>query len=164
MNAALAYAPSAAGASPPMVQPVGVVQHVFAWFYVCGVVEPTTGARFFLELPSLNAESSQIFVKAFAEAFPDSLNLAAPGHSGAHTAQRLTLPVHVCLVFFIGERRVVCPQIYCTDRDDLRLLAGFGGVVPPADLEVSSVEDETEKLTPEEPGRFETRLLVPYPT
>ena len=106
-----------------MVQPVGVVQHVFAWFYVCGVVEPTTGARFFLELPSLNAEGFQIFVNAFAEAFPGSLNLPLLDHSGAHTAQRLTLPAHVCLVFLIGERRVVCPQIYSTDWDDLRLLA-----------------------------------------
>jgi DDE superfamily endonuclease len=33
------------------VQPGGAVQHVFAWFYVDGAVEPTTGARFFLELP-----------------------------------------------------------------------------------------------------------------
>jgi transposase len=81
------------------VQPVGVVQHVFEWFYVYGAVEPTTGERFFLELPYLNAEGFQIFVNAFAEAFPDSLNLLLLDNSGAHTAQRLTLPANVCLVF-----------------------------------------------------------------
>jgi putative transposase len=77
---------------------VGVGQHVFEWFYVYGAVEPTTGERFFLELPYLNAEGFQIFVNAFAEAFPDSLNLLLLDNSGAHTAQRLTLPANVCLV------------------------------------------------------------------
>src|ERR671915_142565 len=38
------------------VQPVGAVQHIFEWFSVYGAVEPTTGARFFLELPYLNTE------------------------------------------------------------------------------------------------------------
>jgi transposase len=81
------------------VQPVGVVQHVFEWFDVYGAVEPTTGERFFLELPYLNAESFQMFVNAFAEAFPDSLNLRLLDHSGAHTAQPRTLPANVRLVF-----------------------------------------------------------------
>src|SRR3712207_8912127 len=39
------------------VQPVGRVQPVFEWFYVYGAVEPTTGDRFFLELPYLDAET-----------------------------------------------------------------------------------------------------------
>ena len=81
------------------MQPVGVVQHVFEWFYVYGAVEPTTGERFFLELPYLNAESFQLFVNAFVAAFPDSLNLLLLDHSGAHTAQRLTFPANVRLVF-----------------------------------------------------------------
>jgi hypothetical protein len=34
-------------------QPVGPIQHVFEWFYVYGAVAPTTGERFFLELPYL---------------------------------------------------------------------------------------------------------------
>ena len=81
------------------VQPVGAVQHIFEWFYVYGAVEPTTGDRFFLELPYLNAESFQLFVDAFAEAFPDSLNLLLLDNSGAHTSQQLTLPANVRLVF-----------------------------------------------------------------
>jgi hypothetical protein len=71
------------------VQPIGAVQHVFAWFYVYGAVAPTTGERFFLELPSLNAEMFQIFLDAFAQASPDSLNILLLDNSGAHTAQRL---------------------------------------------------------------------------
>lgn len=94
------------------MQPVGVVQHVFEWFYVYGAVEPTTGERFFLELPSLNAEGFQIFVNAFAEAFPDSLNLLLLDNSGAHTAQRLTLPANVCLVFLPPY----CPELNPIER------------------------------------------------
>jgi transposase len=47
----------------------------------------------------LNAENCQIFVDLFAQAFPDSLNLLLLDNSGAHTAQRLTLPANVRLVF-----------------------------------------------------------------
>ena len=80
------------------VQPIGSVQHIFEWWYAYGAGEPTTGDRFFLELPYLNAEGFQILVNAFAEAFPDSLNLLPLDNSGAHTAQRLTLPTKVSLV------------------------------------------------------------------
>ena len=82
------------------MQPVGSVQHVFEWLYIYGAVEPTTGDRFFLELPSLNTEGFQLFLNTFAEVFPDSLHLLLLDNSGAHTAQRLTLPAHgrlVCL-------------------------------------------------------------------
>jgi hypothetical protein len=81
------------------VQPVGRVHHVFQGFDVYGAVEPTTGDRFFLELPSLHAELCQLFVDRFAQAFPDRLNLLRLDHSGAHTAQRLALPENVRLVF-----------------------------------------------------------------
>jgi DDE superfamily endonuclease len=81
------------------VQPVGTVQQVFEWFDVYGAVEPTTGDRFCLELPSLNIDGFQRFVNTFAAAFPDSLNLLLLDKSGAPTAQRLTWPENVRLVF-----------------------------------------------------------------
>jgi putative transposase len=80
------------------VQPVGSVQHVFEWFYVYGAVEPTTGDRCFLELPSLNAEMFQLRVDAFAHAFPDSLNILLLDDSGAHTSSQSTLPENVRLL------------------------------------------------------------------
>jgi hypothetical protein len=82
------------------VQPVGPVQHVFEWCYVYGAVEPTTGERFFLELPYLKADMFQRFVDAFAHAFPHSLNILLLDNSGAHTAAQLTLPQNVRLLFF----------------------------------------------------------------
>jgi putative transposase len=81
------------------VPPIGSGPHVFAWCYGYGAVEPTTGDRFFLELPYLNAEHFQIFVDLVAQAFPDSLHLLRLDNSGAQTAQRLTLPENVRLVF-----------------------------------------------------------------
>jgi hypothetical protein len=77
------------------VQPVGLIQHVFEWFYVYGAVAPTTGERFFLELPYLNADMFQLFIDAFAQACPDSLNILLLDSSGAHTAQGLPWPAHV---------------------------------------------------------------------
>jgi len=52
-------------------------------------VAPTTGERFFLELLYLNADTFQIFVDAFAHAFPDNLSILLLDNSGAHTAQRI---------------------------------------------------------------------------
>jgi hypothetical protein len=77
------------------VPPVGAVQQVFAWCDVDGAVAPTTGARFVLEWPSLNAEMCQLFVEAFAQAFPNRLHILLWDNSGAHTSSQLTLPEHV---------------------------------------------------------------------
>jgi transposase len=93
-------------------QPVGPVQHVFEWFYVYGAVAPTTGERFFLELPYLNADTFQLFVDAFAQAFPDSLNILLLDNSGAHSAQRLTMPANVRLVFLPPY----CPELSPIER------------------------------------------------
>src|SRR5919205_2460050 len=57
------------------VQPVGTIQHVFEWFYVYGAVAPTTGERFLLEWLYLNADTFQLFIDTFAQAFPDSLKI-----------------------------------------------------------------------------------------
>jgi DDE superfamily endonuclease len=94
------------------VQPLGAVQHVFEWFYVYGAVEPTTGDRFCLELPALNAEMVQLFVDAFAQAFPESLHLLLLDNSGAHTAHRLILPANVRLVFLPPY----CPELNPIER------------------------------------------------
>jgi transposase len=94
------------------IQPVGLIQHTFEWFYIYGAVAPTTGERFFLELPYLNAESFQLFVDAFAQAFPDSLNLLLLDNSGAHTAQRLQWPDNVRAVWLPPY----CPELNPIER------------------------------------------------
>jgi transposase len=91
---------------------MGSVQHVFEWFYVYGAVAPTTGERFFLELPYLNANMFQLFLDAFAQAFPDSLNLLLLDNSGAHTAQRLRWPDNVRGVWLPPY----CPELNPIER------------------------------------------------
>jgi transposase len=88
------------------------VQPVFEGCYVDGAAEPTTGERFFLELPDLNAEMFQLFVDTFAQAFPDRLNLLLLDNRGAHTAQRLTRPATVRLVFLPPY----CPELSPMER------------------------------------------------
>jgi DDE superfamily endonuclease len=94
------------------VQPVGSVQHVFAWFSGDGAVAPTTGERFFLAWPYLHADTFQLFVKAFAQAFPDRLNLLLLDHSGAHTAPRIRWPEHIRYVWLPPS----CPELNPIER------------------------------------------------
>ncbi len=94
------------------VQPVGPVQPVCEWFSIDGAVAPTTGDRFFLELPYLNAKMFQLFIDPFAQAFPDSLTLLLLDNRGAHTAQHLSLPDNVCLVFLPPY----CPELHPIER------------------------------------------------
>jgi transposase len=94
------------------IQPVGLIQHVFEWFYVYGAVAPTTGERFFLELPYLNADTFQLFLDAFGHAFPDSLNILLLDNSGAHTAQHIRWPEHVRCVWLPPY----CPELNPIER------------------------------------------------
>jgi transposase len=94
------------------IPPVGRIQHVFEWFYVYGAVAPTTGERFVLELPYLNADTFQLFVDAFGHAFPDSLTILLLDHSGAHTAQHMRWPEQVRCVWLPPY----CPELNPMER------------------------------------------------
>ncbi|MCS6940255.1 MAG: IS630 family transposase [Roseiflexus sp.] len=94
------------------VQPVGIIQHVFQSFYLYGAVAPTSGERFFLESPALNADQFQRFLDAFSQAFAASLNILVLDTSGAHTARRLTIPENVRLVFLPPY----CPELNPIER------------------------------------------------
>jgi transposase len=94
------------------VQPVGLIQHVFEWFYVYGAVAPTTGERFFLELPYLNSAMFQLFIDAFAHAFSDSLHILLLDNSGAHTARGIQWPENVRCVWLPPY----CPELNPIER------------------------------------------------
>jgi transposase len=82
------------------VQPIATVLHTFANFYLCGAVEPTTGASFFLELPHLNSRTFQVWLDGFAAAFPDSFNILVLDNGAFHKAKALRWPANVVPVFF----------------------------------------------------------------
>jgi DDE superfamily endonuclease len=75
-------------------------------------VAPTTGERFFLERPYLRADMCQLFIEAFPQAFPDSLNILRLDNSGAHTAQCLRWPEHVRYVWLPPY----CPELNPIER------------------------------------------------
>jgi len=81
------------------VQPVGISQHDFQNFYLYGAVGPTTGNDFFLELPHLDSTNFQVFLDAFAAAYPDTLNLVMLDNSRCHTAKAVRVPDNVRFVF-----------------------------------------------------------------
>jgi transposase len=75
-------------------------------------VAPTTGERFLLEWPYLKAETFQLFVEAFAETFPDRVNILLLENSGAHTAQQLRWPENVRCVWLPPY----CPELNPSER------------------------------------------------
>lgn len=80
------------------VQPVGIVHHTFERFYVYGAVAPTTGEHFLLQRSGLNSVHFQVFLDAFAHAYPATLNVLVLDNSGAHTAKRVIIPANVRVV------------------------------------------------------------------
>jgi DDE superfamily endonuclease len=75
-------------------------------------VAPTTRERCLLALPSLNAETCQIFVDAFAHACPDHLDILLVDKSGAHTAQRVRWPENIYDVWLPPD----CPELNPIER------------------------------------------------
>jgi transposase len=81
------------------VKPVGTCQHAYANSWLFGTVAPASGDAFFLVLPKLNTSNMQVFVDAFAQAYPSTFNLILLDNSAVHTTKRLRLPPNVAFVF-----------------------------------------------------------------
>jgi transposase len=81
------------------VKPIGTLQHDYDNCWLYGSIAPTTGERFFLLLPTLDADQMQLFLDEFAKAHSSTFNVVLMDNSGAHTAKRLKLPPNVALVF-----------------------------------------------------------------
>lgn len=81
------------------VKPVGTCQHAYANNWLYGTVAPASGDAFFLVLPKLNTTNMQVFVDAFAAAYPSTFNVLLLDNSAVHTTPRLRLPPNVALVF-----------------------------------------------------------------
>lgn len=64
-----------------------------------GTVAPASGDCFTLILPKLNTTNMQIFIDAFARAYPSTFNVVVLDNSAVHTTERLRLPANVALVF-----------------------------------------------------------------
>lgn len=81
------------------VKPMGTCQHSYANTWVFGTVAPASGDCFTLILPKLNTTNMQVFIDAFARAYPSTFNVLLLDNSATHTTERLRLPANVALVF-----------------------------------------------------------------
>ncbi len=77
------------------VQPIATVLPQFDNFYLYSAVEPTTGASFFLELPSLNSRAFQRWLDDFAATFPESLHVLVLDNGAGHKAKAVRWPSNV---------------------------------------------------------------------
>ena len=71
----------------------------FESYYLYGVVEPTTGQSFHLELPNLDTDCFQIFIEHLSQQFASSFNLVVLDSGAFHKAKKLQLPQNVGFVF-----------------------------------------------------------------
>lgn len=82
----------------PGVKPKSPVRFQFESYYLYGAIEPLTGEHFFLELSHLDATCFQVFLKHFADAYSESLNVLLVDQGGLHQAQSLKIPDNVRLL------------------------------------------------------------------
>lgn len=81
------------------VKPVQEVQHVFESYYLYGVVEPLRGESFFVEMPWLNTNCFEVFLREFSKHYWDRINIIILDNAAPHRAKRLSIPENVMLVF-----------------------------------------------------------------
>ena len=81
------------------VKPRGILPYGVENFYVYGAIEPTTGERFFLELPPWHTVNFQIFLHEFAAHDQGTLHLLLMDNGSCHTAKSLRIPQNMVCLF-----------------------------------------------------------------
>jgi transposase len=66
--------------------------------FTAWAVAPPTGERFFLALPSLNAQCFHLFLTHLAHYYAQSLNILVLENASLHPARGLQVPANVVLV------------------------------------------------------------------
>lgn len=94
------------------VQPSGSIQWEFVYRWLYGVVEPLSGASWFIEFSHLDSLCFGTFLQTLAAQFPDELHLIQVDNATAHTAGSLTTPDNVVLLF----QPAYCPQVNPIER------------------------------------------------
>lgn len=81
------------------VKPIGEVQWEFLYRWLYGLVEPLTGAAWFMEFSHLDGVCFEVALTQFAAQYPEDLHVIQVDNAGAHQANALTLPDNVILLF-----------------------------------------------------------------
>jgi transposase len=88
--------------APKGQRPTAVVRHRFAWRYLVGFVQPTSGRTLFHLATSVSIPLFEVELAAFARAVrasPQKQIVLVLDRAGWHTSQRLKVPEHVHVLF-----------------------------------------------------------------
>ena len=85
--------------APKGMRPIVPRHHVREYRYAYGVVEPRTGASFFLVMPWANTTCMNIFLEELSHEFPDDMLLIGVDRASWHTTKKLVLPDNIELFY-----------------------------------------------------------------
>jgi transposase len=81
------------------VQPVGIEQWCFDYFWLYGLVEPMTGESFFYEFCHLDSICFEKYLELFAQKFPEDFHVIQLDNGPLHQAYDLAIPENVAILF-----------------------------------------------------------------
>ena len=94
------------------VKPVAEVQWQFLYRWLYGLVEPQSGASWFMEFSHLDSACFEMMLAHFAAQFPDDLHGIQVDNASAHQAHSLSVPDNVILIF----QPPYCPEVNPVER------------------------------------------------
>jgi transposase len=94
------------------IQPVGVEQWCFDYFWLYGLVEPRSGESFWREFSHLDSICFEKYLELFAQEYPDDLHIIQLDNGRLHTAKSLKIPENIVLIF----QPPYCPQVNPIER------------------------------------------------
>lgn len=68
--------------------------------YLYGLIEPLTGKSFMLELPNLEGELMELFMREFGKTDEESLHIVLMDNASAHTTAQIKIAENIIFVFF----------------------------------------------------------------
>ena len=106
--------------------------------YLYGLIEPLTGNDFMLELPNLEADLMEVFLREFVKEDRDSLHIILLDNASAHTTEKLQMADNIIFIFFPPN----APELNPMERFWKELKDWLSDYEPPSMKEVSQLVSE----------------------
>ena len=106
--------------------------------YLYGLIEPLTGNDFMLELPNLEADLMEVFLREFVKEDRTSLHIILLDNASAHTTEKLQMADNIIFIFFPPN----APELNPMERFWKELKDWLSDYEPPSMKEVSQLVSE----------------------
>ncbi len=128
------------------IQPVGIEQWQFEYFWLYGLVEPKSGESFFYEFCHLDSICFEKYLELFAQQYPQEFHIIQLDNGGLHQALELGIPDNIVLLF----QPAYIPQVNPIERfwKELKKKLRWQLFDDLEDLR-ETLKQEINKLTPE---------------